>query len=112
MPVRLCNCAAVSCTGSHPLSPAPLAACPVPQVLQRMLGERYMYHKKTGKGDDPSNYHPYYIDMSERSVLRGAASHSTLLGSTATLRFTLKTRLAAACCLWRCCHLALCTWSG
>lgn len=52
----------------------PPAACPVPQVLQRMLGERYMYHKKTGKGDDPSNYHPYYIDMSER-VCYGVQLH-------------------------------------
>ncbi|PRW45695.1 hypothetical protein C2E21_5862 [Chlorella sorokiniana] len=34
------------------------------QVLQRMLGERYMYHKKTGRGDDASAYRPYYIDMS------------------------------------------------
>lgn len=30
MPVRLCNCTAVSCTVSHPFSPAPLAACSVP----------------------------------------------------------------------------------
>lgn len=32
------------------------------QVLQRMLGERYMYHKKSGKSDDPSAYKPYYIE--------------------------------------------------
>ncbi len=42
-----------------------LPPCPALQVLQRMLGERYMYHKKTAKGDDPSAYRPYYIDMSE-----------------------------------------------
>lgn len=45
-----------------------LPPCPALQVLQRMLGERYMYHKKMGKGDDPSAYRPYYIDMSEPSV--------------------------------------------
>lgn len=44
---------------------AALLPFPALQVLQRMLGERYMYHKKTGKGDDPSDYRPYYIDMSE-----------------------------------------------
>lgn len=48
----------------HLARPLPLPGGSL-QVLQRMLGERYMYHKKSGKSDDPSAYKPYYIDMSE-----------------------------------------------
>ena len=47
---------------------AALGAAPrrhLAQVLQRMLGEQYMYHKKVTHGEEKGTYKPYYIDMGE-----------------------------------------------